>query len=415
MQTMTRESDLSLEIVILLVLGLFMLLLGLILSKIAPGQLPYNPDSTYGLFLVIVSFQAITLGKTPFGDLRRSWALIIIGICTAIIGMFSCFIPGWLTEFVRLLVGIVLLPGGLALLVQLFLDKRKARTWIKAGGILRQLTMACGLLYTLTAFVGAITLFPRITTNQPAAILLIIYGASFFYLSWCLSQVWKAYPPEFKAEVAAKAGSKEYFGLFREASLPLSLAIFILLGILLTFLGLLLFPVSLGIIAFSPDGQLGLLLVVTAIQIMALGETPLGHFNRSWIIIITGLLFAALGIVSSIVPGLLTGMLRMLLGFLSLAGGTTSLIKRYLPMLQENRTPGGVPGIVSPNVKKLTVTQTTLDCVQIAFGASTLLPGVVPGLLMAGILVINGLLVFMLVSLLLKVTGIQSPSEQPSS
>ena len=105
---MTEESDLSLEIVILLILGVFMLLFGLLLFKIHTGDLPYNPDSTYGLFLVIVSFQVITMGKTPFGDLRRSWALIIIGISTAILGMAVCFIPGHFTEFVRELVGIVL-------------------------------------------------------------------------------------------------------------------------------------------------------------------------------------------------------------------------------------------------------------------------------------------------------------------
>jgi len=88
-----------------------------------------------------------------------------------------------------------------------------------------------------------------------------------------------------------------------------------------TVLGLLLFPVNLGIIAFSPDGQLGLLLTVTAIQMMALGETPLGQFKRSWIMVMIGLLFAGLGVVSSIVPGLLTGMLQILLGLLNLTGG----------------------------------------------------------------------------------------------
>ncbi|MDD4455588.1 MAG: hypothetical protein PHI67_09815, partial [Candidatus Methanomethylophilaceae archaeon] len=86
------DSDLSLEVVILLVFGVFMLLFGLLLFRIHTGELPYAPDSTYGLFLVIVSFQLITMGKTPFGDLRRSWAVILIGVCTAVIGMVACFV-----------------------------------------------------------------------------------------------------------------------------------------------------------------------------------------------------------------------------------------------------------------------------------------------------------------------------------
>src|SRR5690606_38443837 len=89
----TEESDLSLEVVILVILGVFMLLFGFLLFQIHRGALPYPPDSTYGLFLVIVSLQIITMGKTPFGDLRRSWILITVGIGTAIIGMTAGFIP----------------------------------------------------------------------------------------------------------------------------------------------------------------------------------------------------------------------------------------------------------------------------------------------------------------------------------
>lgn len=45
------ESDLSLEVVILLVFGVFMLLFGLLLFRIHTGELPYAPpDSTYGSF-----------------------------------------------------------------------------------------------------------------------------------------------------------------------------------------------------------------------------------------------------------------------------------------------------------------------------------------------------------------------------
>jgi len=40
--------------------------------------------------------------------------------------------------------------------------------------------------------------------------------------------------------------------------------------------------------------------------------------------------------------------------------------------------------------------------VSIAFGISMLLPGLVPGMVIAGIVEINGLLLFVLVSILLK-------------
>jgi hypothetical protein len=290
--------------------------------------------------------------------------------------------------------------------VQLFITENKARTWMAIGGMLRQLTIACALTYVLTIFTGGTTLFPGTTTDIQTAVVLMAYGLSFFYLSWCIWKVGHLYPPNPVTANSDDAVSNGRLHIFREASLPLSMAILIILGIMLTVLGLLLFPVNLGVIAFSPDGQLGLLLTVTAIQTMSLGETPLGQFKRSWLIIMVGLLFAALGVVSSIVPGLLTGVIQILLGILNLAGGAVSLIRRYLPMLREIDTPGGAPPIVPPNVKKLAAIQTTLNCVQIAFGASMLVPGVVPGLVVAGVLVMNGLLLFMLVSALAKTTAV---------
>jgi hypothetical protein len=188
----------------------------------------------------------------------------------------------------------------------------------------------------------------------------------------------------------------------------LSGAILVVLAVLLTLLGLLLFPINLGLLPFSPDGQLGLLLIIMAIQIMALGATPLGQFERSWPIITIGLVFAALGVFSSIVPGVLTGMIQVLLGLLNIVGGGVSLIKRYLPILQENRAPLATPANAEPVVWRLIASQTALNGVSIAFGISVLVQGLLPRLLIAGILVVNGLLLFMLASILQKLAGPQA-------
>ena len=190
-----READLSLEVVILLVFGVFMLLFGLLLFWIHMGTLPYSPDSTYGLFLVLVSFQIVTMGKTPFGDLRRSWPVIAIGICMAVIGMLACFVPGLLAEPARILVGVMLFVGGIALLLQLFFSAKKARIWMKVPGILQQLTFACLLVYVMSIILGLVTLLPGITTDRETAVLLIIYGISIFYLSWCIQKTIRLYPP----------------------------------------------------------------------------------------------------------------------------------------------------------------------------------------------------------------------------
>ncbi|MFH0968036.1 MAG: hypothetical protein V1862_10175 [Methanobacteriota archaeon] len=193
------------------------------------------------------------------------------------------------------------------------------------------------------------------------------------------------------------------YRIFRDATLPLSLAILLMVGVLLVVLGLLLFPVNIGLIPFSPDGQLGLLLVINAIQMMSLGETPLGQYRRSWLMIIIAVGFAAMGIFSCIVPGILTDIIRILLGLLNIAGGALLLAKQRIPMVHDLIYPPAGPVETPPLLKKMQNTQTILYIVSIAFGITMLLPGLVSGLIIAGIIIINGLLLFELGSILVKV------------
>lgn len=195
----------------------------------------------------------------------------------------------------------------------------------------------------------------------------------------------------------ADAGSlQERSLLFRQASLPLSLAVLVIVGFLLLFLGILLFPVNLGLIPFSPDGQIGLLLVITAIQMMALGETPLGQFRRSWLLVIIGLVFTSMGIVSCTVPGVLTTIIRTLLGVLNITGGVLLLVKMYRPVRGEPVNQPDIPQAMIPLLTKMKQTQTLLYAISIAFGTSMLMPGLVSGFIIAAILIINGLLLFKL-------------------
>ncbi len=415
---MKEESDLSLEVVVLILFGVFWLLFGLTLFKIYAGDLPYNPDSAYGLFLVIVSFQMITMGKTPFGALRRSWALVYIGMGSAVLGIATSFIPGYFTNFIRELVGIVLFIGGIILFLQLCVSEKMARMWIKIPGILRQLTVACALVYALTILSGLITLSPSLRADPLTAIILSLYGMSFFYLSWCVWKVFRTYGPEQPEDPASTIQSADRddlqrrFILFQEASLPLSPAILILLGVLNTLLGLLLFPVGLGMLPFSPDGQLGLLLTIMAIQMMIMGDTPLGQYTRSQFMITIGIVFAGLGVVSCVVPGLLTGMIQILLGILSILGGAVFFIRRLLARKHEIRTSPEIPIVVPPIIRKLTGIQLAMNSLGIVFGVSMLLPGLLSLPVVACILLIMGSLLFVLASVLRKAAIMEATGEQ---
>lgn len=393
------ESDLTIEVVILIIFGIFMLLFGLLLFQIHTGVLPYAPDSTYGLFLLLISFQIVTLGKTPFGDFKRSWLLILIGIACAIVGMGAGFIPGYLSDSIRIIVGLILSLGGTILLFELFIRKDKARTWRKFSGVLRHLILACGLVYTISFICGLITLFPGILTDQQTAVILILYAVSFFYLAFCIQKAVREYPSSKQGAVISDADRTPKNGIrkvLEETSLSLSLSVLLMVAVLLTLLGIILILVNLGIVPFSQDGLLGMLLVIFSIQMMALGETPIGAYKRSWLMIGLGMIFTILGVISCIVPGVLTGLLQILLGLLNILGGVILLIGRYYPVLAALKNPPQKPAPQLPILKRLNITQTILNIVSIAFGISMLIPGIMPGLLNAEIIVVNGLLLFVL-------------------
>jgi hypothetical protein len=193
----SAEVGLSIEVVLLLVVGLFFFLLGLLLIGAFAGVLPYSEDSTAGFILVLVSLHTVTMGKTPLGDFRRSWFVVIIGLILGALGTLSIFFPGGaLSGLVGILAALALAVGGTVLLVQLFTSEEKAKTWMKVGGILLQLTIALGVVYVLEIIAGVGSFVPVIKTNPLWALVVVIFGASFFYAARCVQKVNRQYRPE---------------------------------------------------------------------------------------------------------------------------------------------------------------------------------------------------------------------------
>ncbi|WP_281774579.1 hypothetical protein [Methanobacterium formicicum] len=393
----SKGSEPTLEVVILLVFGVFLFILGLLWFKIQTGELPYNPNSTYGLLLVIFSLEIITLGRSPFGDFRRSWTLIILGACMAVLGTVACLIPGLMEGFTRELVGIFIFAGGIVSFLQLAVGKDQARTWIRTSSIHKHLALALGLLYFIEVLVGLVTLLPSITTNTVTAVLYIIFGISFFYLAWCLQKVTRLNSPEeitasSSEPYDAKTDKKGSFFLFRDAHIPTVVALNFMFGLILILVAILLIPANMSIFTFSFENMRGLLLVILALQMLALGSTPVGEFKRSWLLILIGLAFISMGIISCIVPGLLAGVMVLLLAIWNIVWGSVGLVKIFLPILDGIRHPPAEPAPIPPLIKKMIVTKIIVFIGCIIFGISVLLPGYIPDLIQLGMVFILGIL-----------------------
>ena len=380
-----KEADLPLEVVLLLIVGLMMLITGILLFPVATGALPYYENGLYGLLLFIFALQTITLGKTPFGDMSRSRPLIVIGMVIAAVGIVTCFVPDIFSQIPRIILFICFAPGGFLLLLRMIFSREKLRAWMQYGGIFHHLIFGCGAVYVLSILIGLLILVHSLLSTTMTAVVGLIDGVAIIYLAWVLRKIYRAYP---EAE-NTNPGT---------VNLPVDKMMLLVTGIFMLLLGALLIPVNLGQLPFSGSAQLGLLMVIFAIQMLASGSTPIGPFPRNWLMIGFGLLFAALGIISSIIPGVMVKPLTIVIGLLNILGGIISLVKIVLPRLKKTEKAGGQ---VPPILQKLFITQLIMGLLSIMFGTSMLVSHLLPGLVVGVVLFANGCVLLYLMSILL--------------
>jgi len=389
------ESELSLEVVILIIAGLILLITGILLFPVATGGLPYYENGLYGLLLVMFSLQIISMGKTPFGDLRRSKFVVLAGLIVGGIGTITCFIPDAFNDIPRLLLFLFFGPGGALLLLQMILSKDKLKAWSKYGGIFKHLIAGCTVAYVSSILISVLLWNQSLLSVQMTAILVLIYGVAVVYLSFVLRNIYSTYPQEQKS----KDG---------EVELPIDRAMILFTSVFMIILGVLLIPVNLGLLPFSGSAQLGLLMMIFAIQMIASGSTPIGVFPRSLPVILIGLVFAALGTVSCIIPEILVYPLTLLVGVLNILGGALSLGK-FIGQ-QASRT-GREDSKIPSVLIKLTIAQLTLNVLAITFGLSMLISHLLPGLVIGVILAANGAVLLYLLYILFVIDRIQKEME----
>ncbi len=390
-----ERTDLPLEPAVLLIAGMTMLIAGVLLFPVSLGMLPYYENGLYGLLLFMFALQMVSLGKTPFGDVRRSKPLLAAGVGIAALGIVTCFVPDAFGRIPRALLFLCFGPGGLLLLAQMLFAKDKLRSWVRYGGIFRRLAAGCAAVYLLSALIGLLLWNRTLLTTPMTALVVLAYGAAIVFLADVLRKVYRAHP-EAERKVAG------------DVELSNDRAMLLLTGVFMVLLGVLLIPVNLGLIPFSGSAQLGLLMVINAIQMLASGDTPIGPFPRTRLMVALGLLFAAAGIVSCVVPGVLVPALTVLIGALNIAGGLATLWRTCVPLVRRIGKPREP---VLPVLVRLNVVQLTMGVLSVLFGASMFVSGLIPGRVIGVILAANGLVLLYLMRLLFLLDGMRGASE----
>ena len=390
-----RDSRLSLEVVLLLTCGMAALILGALLFPIRAGILPFSEGGLFGLLLVLPALQTITLGRTPFGDVPRTWLLVFAGLAVAAVGIVTAFIPGALYPLPGILAVTCLGGGGIALLLQLLISKNGARNWMGRGGIFVHLTVACALVYALSIAVGGFLCSPRLLTTYPMAVLALVLGLALLYLAWTLQRIGASRPSP-PAPAQSSRGRK--YGMPAAADAPTDRLVLMVLGLFILLLGILLVPVGLGLLPFAGSAMIGLMTVIFAVQMVAVGSTPIGAFRRTHLVVVLGFVFAAAGIVSCIVPGILVTPLTILIGLLNVVGGIATVAGLAAAVLRAPRPAQPPP----PLQVKILLATLAMNILSIIFGSLMLLPGVVPALPVGVVLTATGCVLLYLVYLLLQ-------------
>lgn len=357
--------------VVLLLISLMMLILGILLAPVYAGLLPYYEGGLFSLLIIVAALQILALGKSPFGDVQRTLPTVILGVIIAIFGIVVCFIPDIFGIIPRLLLILFFGLGGVIQLVKLFWERDEERNQETVDPLIGKLKVARGLVYLFSVILGIILIFQSLIAGLVMCIAVLGYSITVGYLCWILWQVYRKYPP------SEPAGT---------VSLSVGNVMLLLLGTFMVVLGVILIPVNLGLLPFSPSSQLGMMLVIFAMQMMFLGETPLGACSRSHLIVGLGCLLAIFGVICSLIPGVLLIVATLLVAIVNILGGILGLGRTVIMVKSTPKTDQPVP----PIFLKLLGLQIAMNVLSIMFGTSMIAAGLIPGIVIGPILAING-------------------------
>jgi hypothetical protein len=131
--------------------------------------------------MVIMAVQVLALGKTPFGEYTRSWPLIFFGLVIITIGMYSCIVPGLITGWMLLPMGIYNISTGSVGLGRVILPVIRSgsnpfRTAGSRHPVAGNLTVTVLLIYLSTLFFGINVIFPGLFPEISVPVILFFLG-----------------------------------------------------------------------------------------------------------------------------------------------------------------------------------------------------------------------------------------------
>lgn len=379
---LSEETNLSLEVILLLAFGLIMFVLGAVLLSVAAGALPCYVEGVYGLLLVMFGLQLQTTGKIPIGFVKRSWSALIPGIVITVIGFCTCFVPGIFGVIPKYLVMAIFGGGSILLLAELFFaQKRFLVGKTPANRLIGQLTLnsaAVCILEILIAGLIALDIYlPGVQSTILLAFGALLLGIALFCLAFTLQKVYLTDP---ESDMSTKTP-----GISLDTIMGMQYGFYMLV------LGCLLVPINLGLLPYALSAMHGTLVVLFGVQALVVGSITTLVFKRNWIFLLVGMVFVAVGAFAVIVPDMVVEHLMIFIGVLIILGGFYLLYTLARPK-QRSEVPAKKPEGKDLHLMKLLLVLALLTAIlMILFGASLLIENLIPGIGIAIILICFGL------------------------
>mgnify|MGYP007050170783 CR=1 FL=1 len=186
------DSGLSLDTIMEMQYGLYMLALGFFLIPVNLGFLPYSMHAILGVLVVLFGIQLLVSGRIMTYTFKRSIISFFSATVLIMAGSYSVAVQNMNISFLGLFIGIFIISGGLYLFYYLFrtLITTKQPT-TKPKGKHLQIVIILLILAFLTAFLmiifGLSLLIVNLLPGFYTVILLISFGFSQFALIYAQS------------------------------------------------------------------------------------------------------------------------------------------------------------------------------------------------------------------------------------
>lgn len=350
--------------------GCFSIVYGALLVPIGLGLLRHDADAATAMFVVVFAIMIGFLGLTPVGTFAPNRPLLWLGLALVLLGSLAFISPGTLAGPIHWALAAMLLGLGLIRL-PLFWWHRHRGAVAPDGYALPYTAM-----HLLSLALGVV-----VVTDAPwwlSAPLLLGLGASQVRLAVLAAR------PGAQVSGAARLDNP---GADGHRPLQLSSRLMLLLAITMLFMAVATVLGVRGAIPIDTTRSSLLFVLITAMQVILLGDTPVRSFTPSWTLALLGMAVATLAMVAAIVPGLLDGPLGVAVGVSNLATAATGFV--HLSGIV--RTAGSMPaGRARRATVTIVVVSAIVYCLLLAFAVNLLAPGLIPGLAMLAVLVLAG-------------------------